>query len=241
MTDATTGFETWSINAINLPEHADNAVHTHEGGIAAGYPGAVVGGTTIYAYMTRPITSVWGLDWVTGGGAETAFRAPVIEDDPVTVAADTESEQPRIVASVEGRECAWIAPTLSPPALDDPSGERMEPLVVSLDDVWAGYGQRAGDDLAFYAEHDVIHPVVWPSLANRVFKVHLVTGPWVHTRSRIWHLDTVRPGDALLIEPWLVDRFDSRAGERALVDIRFSIDGRPVAAVEHEAIVTLSS
>ncbi len=80
-----------------------------------------------------------------------------------------------------------------------------------------------------------------PSLANRVFKLQLVTGAWVHTRSRIRHLGVARPGDTVNIESYLIDRFSSRAGERALVDVRMSIEGKLVAAVEHEAIVALNS
>ncbi len=233
-------FAPWSIKAINLPEHADNPVHTHEGGLAAGFPGAVVGGTTIYAYMTRPVAMAWGPEWVTGGGADTAFRAPVIEDDLVAVTSDETAEAHRIVASVAGRECAWLAPTLTPAEFSSPKGERFEPLVLTLGTEWHDYARRAGDDLALYDEHNIVHPVVWPSLANRVFTTHLVTGPWVHTRSRIAHLGPAHPGDTVVIEVWETDRFQSRSGERAVVDIRFSVDDRPVAAVEHEAIVKLA-
>ncbi|MDW3220041.1 MAG: hypothetical protein R8F63_15615 [Acidimicrobiales bacterium] len=51
--------EPWSIAAVNLAEHADNPVHTEAGGRAAGYDGAVVAGTTIYAYLTRPAAAAW--------------------------------------------------------------------------------------------------------------------------------------------------------------------------------------
>ena len=44
-------------SAVNLPEHADNPVHTVEGGLAAGYDGAVVAGTTVFAYLTRPVAA----------------------------------------------------------------------------------------------------------------------------------------------------------------------------------------
>ena len=44
----------WSTRAINLPDHANNLIHTDEGARAAGFPGALVAGATIYAYMTHP-------------------------------------------------------------------------------------------------------------------------------------------------------------------------------------------
>ncbi len=39
----------WSISAVNLPDHADNLVHTDEGAIAVGFERALVAGTTVYA------------------------------------------------------------------------------------------------------------------------------------------------------------------------------------------------
>ncbi len=236
MTDSS--FAPWSIDAANLAEHADNPVHTLAGGRAAGYDGAVVAGTTIYAYLTRPVAAAWGAGWVTGGACETAFRAPVIEGDTVAVADDGSG---RLVARVGDRECAWVSPTLTSSPLDDPTGAPLEPLVFTLTDRWTGYAARAGEDLGLYREQELVHPVVWPSLANRVFATQLVTGAWVHTRSHIRHLGVARPGDTVTVESYLIDRFASRAGERAVVDIRMRVGDGPVAAVEHEAIVALNS
>ena len=178
----------------------------------------------------------WGAEWVTGGACETAFKAPVLEDDRVEIGTD---ESGRLVASVAGRECASLIPTLASTPLAEPRGDRLDPLEIELSDSWIGYASRAGEDFALYREHGLAHPVVWPSLANRVFRMQLVTGAWVHTRSHIRHLGPARPGDTVKIESFLIDRFTSRAGDRAVVDIRMSVDGRPVAAVEHEAIVAL--
>ena len=81
--------------------------------------------------------------------------------------------------------------------------------------------------------------MTWANLANTVFKENLVTGPWIHVRSRIFHEGLGVPGAAIRTEATLVERFDSRAGERAIVDLRIYADDRPVATVEHEAIIRL--
>ena len=36
------------------------------------------------------------------------------------------------------------------------------------------------------------------------------------------------------------DSFETRSGERAVVDVRMTVDERPVAVVEHEALVRLT-
>ena len=229
-------FPDWSIAAVNLPEHADNPVHTVEGGRAAGYDGAVVAGTTVFAYLTRPVAEAWGREWVVGGGHEVWFRGPVLADERVTVAGGPDE----VTATVGARLCARLVPERRAEPPHEPMGDRLEPLVVELDDRWTGYAARAGEDLTLYDEMDLVHPVVWPSLANRVFATQLVDGAWVHTRSRIRHLGEVAPGATVVVESWELDRFSTRTGERAVVDMRMTVEGRLVGAVEHEAIVRLS-
>ena len=66
-----------------------------------------------------------------------------------------------------------------------------------------------------------------------------VNGPWVHVRSAISHLGPVAANATVDLRSALVDRFDSRAGERVVIDIEASVEGRPVARIEHESIVRL--
>ncbi|GJM39687.1 MAG: hypothetical protein DHS20C19_30540 [Acidimicrobiales bacterium] len=233
--------EPWSIAAVNLAEHADNPVHTEAGGRAAGYDGAVVAGTTIYAYLTRPAAAAWGEDWLRQGSATVRFRAPVLADERVDLVPASGRDDVLVEARLGDTVAATCAVALGHEPPNEPIGTRLEPLALELDDRWVGYAARAGEDLELYDTASIVHPVVWPSLANRVFATQLVDGAWVHTRSEIRHLGLARPGDAVLVEAFEVDRFESRSGERAVVDVRISVDGRPVAAIEHEALVRLNS
>ena len=74
---------TWSVQARNLPEHARNPIHTDAGSRAAGFGTAMVAGTTVYAYLTRPVVDTWGVDWLRGGAALVEFASPVQPDDTV--------------------------------------------------------------------------------------------------------------------------------------------------------------
>lgn len=226
----------WSIRAVNLAEHADNPVHTVAGGLAAGFDGAVVAGTTIYAYLTRPAAAAWGEEWVARGGAEVRFMGPVLADEALEIQPDGQE----LLANVDGvakASCRVTRREERPVSTDPPDGDRLEPLVVELGDRWTGYAARAGEGLGLYADRGIVHPVVWPSLANRVFAMQLVTGPWVHTRSRIVHQGLAAPGEVAVIESWVTRRFTTRSGERAVAEVRITVDDRPVAVLEHEAIV----
>jgi acyl dehydratase len=68
---------------------------------------------------------------------------------------------------------------------------------------------------------------------------HLVDGAWIHTRSRIRHHGIAHVGATATVQATVVDRFDTRSGTRAVLDVAISVDGALVATIEHEAIVAL--
>lgn len=238
MSDAT-ALESWSTTAINLPDHADNKIHTDEGAQAAGFERALVAGTTVYAYMTHPAAAAWGTDWLSSGGGEVRLRRPVFDQDRVECLISHEGDNPVVTATVGGdaRATLELWRSVEAPAMRD--GDELEPVDITLNDTYLDYGARCGDDLTLYAEERIAHPVTWANLANRVFVRNLVTGPWIHTRSKIYHEGLAPAGSHIHVAANLLERFDSRAGERALVDMRVYANDEPVATIEHEAIIVL--
>src|SRR5215213_8618614 len=113
------------------------------------------------------------------------------------------------------------------------AGEVLTPHTVSLDGEWGSdYGARAGDDLFLYAEHGIVHPAVWPALANSVVHAQVARGAWIHLRSIVRHHDLVRAGSAATVRAVVVNRYE-RGGERAVVDVHVEVDGAVVASLEH--------
>ena len=210
---------------------------------AAGFPGALVAGVTTYAYLTHPIVAAWGLDWVANGGGEVRFDAPVFDHDDVTctpvVDGDAVVVEARCGDEDESRATLRAVSNGGPP----PAVREGTPLTsrrVQLGDRWgADYGERVGDDLDVYRREGVVHPAVWPALANHVVGADLVRGPWIHLRSVIRH-HGLAPATAVAdVHAVVVDRSHRRSGERAIVDVLIEVDGRPVASLEHEAIIAL--
>ena len=232
----------WSITAQNLPEHARNPIHTDAGAQAAGFARALVAGVTTYAYLTHPIVAAWGLDWLTRGGGEVRFRRPVFDhdllrctpvvdgDDVIVNAITDEPDQPR--ASLRAVRVAK-----APSAMR--SGEKLASKRVPLTGEWgADYGLRAGDDFALFEERGLVHPAVWPALANHVVHTLVARDSWIHTRSVIRHHSTAAAGSIADVSAVVVRRFQSH-GERAILDVHIEVDGVLVATLEHEAIVAL--
>lgn len=232
----------WAIAAQNLPEHARNAIHTDAGAQAAGFPRALVAGVTTYAYLTHPIAAAWGLDWVARGGGEVRFRRPVFDGDlvrcepspdgdAVVVAARTdEPDQPR--ATFRAVRVGGDAVPMRP-------GEPLLARSIRLEGEWgADYGERAGDGFGLYREHGIVHPAVWPALANHIVHTQVARGSWIHTRSIVRHHSLAPAGATADVDAVVVRRFESH-GERAVLDVRIEVEGTVVATLEHEAIVAL--
>ncbi len=240
-----TTLQSWSVTAANLPEHADNAIHTDVGARAAGFPGALVAGVTTYAYLTHPPAMAWGESWLGGGGCEVRFRHPVLDgdrvdlvigDDPAPTAAATTA----VTAAVGGATKVDARFSEHADRLPRRDGEPLEPIEFTLDQSWSDYGLRAGDDCPLYAALGIAHPSSWPRIANRFCHEQLVDGSWIHVRSRIAHHGLAEVGARIQARAVVADRFESRAGERAVLDVRIAADGVPVASIEHEAIVRLA-
>jgi acyl dehydratase len=230
-----TRFENWSTTAVNLPEHASNTIHTDAGAKAAGFDAALVAGVTTYAYLTHVPAMTWGLDWLHHGGATVRFKHPVLDGDTV----DCTVDQFRVAATVDGhvRATAEFFPIAE--TIDERTGSVLEPIEFDLGQSWCDYGARAGDDCPLYAHHQIAHPTSWPRIANAFFHDQVVTGPWIHVRSRIAHHGVARVGSTMRATATIAERFDSRAGKRAILDVRITADRELVATLDHEAIIEI--
>ncbi len=174
----------WSVQAVNLPEHADNPIHTDAGAAAAGFQRALVAGVTVYAVLTRPVADA-DPDWPRCGAGEVRFRSPVFDGDLIEMAPVHSDAGWTVEARVAGalRASLVVLTDFDRAAAFEGAGlQVLAPLSVVLDGTYADYGQRSGDDLALY-DDGTVHPSVWLKLANRVFR--RTAGEWsmgAHTK-----------------------------------------------------------
>lgn len=236
----------WSIVARNLPDHASNPIHTDAGARAAGFPRALVAGVTTYTYCVHPIAEHWGLEWARSGSAEVSFASPVFDAEtlsfPVTFdGADNLHLEVRVdrsdrpLVQVDSRRLASSRPIRS-----RGETETLEPMTVDLDGEFdPRYAARAGDDLDLFRTAGVVHPGVWPRLANHMFHAQLANGAWIHTRSHIRHHALAPLGAKAVVRGRVFDRF-VRRGLRAVADIEIAVEGVVVASIEHEAIIDVT-
>jgi hypothetical protein len=237
------------VRAVNLAEHARNPIHTDAGARAAGFDRALVAGVTTYAYLTHVPAAAWGEPWIRSGGGEVRFRAPVFVDDEICctprsvdggspAGADDAVTVDALVD--DDARATFVAVRSSGPAPAMRDGERLATRRVELvGEFGQDYGSRAGDDLDLYRACGIVHPAVWPALANLVVHSDVARGSWVHTRSIVRHHATADAGSTAVVTGVVVERFSTRAGERAVLDVQIEVAGTVVATLEHEAIVAL--
>lgn len=232
----------WTIIAQNLPEHARNPIHTNAGAQAAGFPRALVAGVTTYAYMTHPVVAAWGIDWLKSGGGEFRFRKPVFDNDVVTCEPTDTSDGLRIdVITAEPKDARAFLRAVRNAGTAQPlrDGEKLQNSSYVLSDTFGSdYGARAGDDFSIYRDNGIVHPAVWPALANDVVYNQVARGSWIHMRSIVRHHALAHEGATAELSSVVVRRFESH-GERAILDVHISVEGVVVASLEHEAIVAL--
>ena len=96
----------------------ENKIHDDATARRYGFPGALVPGVTIYAYMTEPLAAAFGAAWLGRGTASVRFVKPVLEGDELTVTGTIVARDARgITATLTARtpstpECATLTATI---------------------------------------------------------------------------------------------------------------------------------
>lgn len=247
----------WSVVARNLPEHASNPIHTDAGARAQGFERALVAGVTSYLFAVHPLVEAWGLDWIARGSAGVRFRSPVFHEDQLQIVPEPQADEsvrvelfsarsPLPLVTVEGFAPEPTGAASAKDATDGGGflrreGERLQTIDVILKgEFGSDYANRAGDDIVErISSEGVVHPAVWPAIANRVFHAQVARGSWIHTRSFVRHHSLAFAGETVTVDSTVVQRF-VRSGERAIADVVIRVGERVVATLEHEAIIDLS-
>ena len=84
----------YRVKARNTSAGGENPMHDDAGARARGFPGALVPGVTVYAYMTQPLAAAFGAAWLTRGTASVRFVKPVLEGEELTVSGTVISRDP---------------------------------------------------------------------------------------------------------------------------------------------------
>jgi acyl dehydratase len=108
----------YRVKARNTALGGENPIHDDRVARGYGFPGGLVPGVTVYAYLTHPLVAAFGAAWLERGTASVRFLRPVLEGEEVTVTGSVISRDPRGVAAALAAgtattpECAVLAATI---------------------------------------------------------------------------------------------------------------------------------
>ncbi len=75
----------YRVTAKGLGANPENKIHTDEVARTLGFSGGLVGGTTVYAYMTHPLVERLGEAWFSRGRAELTLFKPAYNGDLLNI------------------------------------------------------------------------------------------------------------------------------------------------------------
>jgi hypothetical protein len=97
----------------------ENKIHSDDVARSLGFSGGLVGGTTVYSYMTHRLVERFGESWLGGGSSELTLFKPAYDGDALTMrtsAAEQEAESDCVLAlNGEGTELARLETRLAAP------------------------------------------------------------------------------------------------------------------------------
>lgn len=78
----------YRVKARNTSAHGENKIHDDAVARQYGFPGGLVPGVTVYAYLTHPLVEALGHPWLERGTATVRFLKPIVEGEEVAIAGE---------------------------------------------------------------------------------------------------------------------------------------------------------
>jgi acyl dehydratase len=256
----------YRVTARNTSAASENRIHDDAVARQYGFPGGLVPGCTVYAYMTHPLVAALGAAWLERGSASVRFVKPVLHGETIAIgptAGGEGAELALVVRNAAGEECALLGAALpgaaeAPPALagyprapapaERPAASRAELAggrVMSTAELMcdaaqaAAYADKVGEDLAIYrGEGGLVHPGVYLEQANRSLSGTVRVGPWIHVASAVRHFSAARVGERLETRGRVSAQWERKGREMVELDLLLVAvpTERVIALIRHTAI-----
>ncbi|MDZ7675555.1 MAG: hypothetical protein U5K30_10860 [Acidimicrobiales bacterium] len=246
------------VAAFNTATESANRMHNDAVAATYGYKGGLVPGVDVWAYMTRPCTDRWGLDFLERGIMDATFIAPVYDGEQLTVRLEDDGtlqvmgpdDEVRVTGSaqlVDGPEDLpppGKLPTVEVPYDPPPaSAEALAPGTVlgklrykHYTDPAAEYLDAIRETSPLYQAGRIGHPGVLARQANYVLASSVKLGPWIHVSTKSWHRGVVNAGDMVETRGVVVDEFEKNGHRYVDLDVEIAANEAPVWSARHRAI-----
>jgi hypothetical protein len=120
----------YRVSARNTSAGHENKIHDDAVARRYGFPGGLVPGVTVYAYLTHPLVATLGAAWLARGTASVRFQRPILDGEEVVVSGAITARAPDglsatlTASTTTSGACATLAATL-PAGLPTPVNTRL--------------------------------------------------------------------------------------------------------------------
>lgn len=237
------------VRAVNTAADSENRIHDDRIAAEYGFRRGLVPGVTIYGYMASAAIAKLGQEWLEFGAMDVRFFEPYYDGEEVEVsAADQGNRLIKVNAAARATGLAWIKdapgttdypPEQPAPAQVSPSRETIrtgivlgtiektlnlfEPGVSAPLDPWIGPARHA-------------HPAILLALANEILMRNYALGPWIHSSSEVRNSSAARDGEQLQVRGKIVDAYERKGHEFAVLDVAILSGARLVSRIRHTVI-----
>jgi len=254
----------YAVRAHNTAVDSSNRMHADDTARTYGFRGGLVPGVDVYAYMTNPLVTAWGLAWLDRGTMSARFLHPVYDGDEVVVtgaplvgAVDASLE----LRDPTGELCASATASLPPVDAERPavhsvprgalpsarpraSATSLAPGRV-LGSLVAGFhADRADAYLGdvrerspLYRDERVAHPGWLLRFANSILVANVELGPWIHVSSDVTHHAVVHDGQRVETRARVIDEYERKGHRFVELDVLLVADGTTSAMRSHHTAI----
>ena len=252
--------QAYRVSAYNTSKHSENKIHDDTVARRYGFPGGLVPGVDVLAYMLHMPVARWGRDFLERGLIEARFLKPVYDGEIAEVRAVEDAGGLTLEVQSRGDLCATgtaSLPATAPAyALNDfvaaSAVRERKPVSSTSYEVgkWLGSIPRdwaanaAKEYLAEIRETDPIytreslgHPGLLPRIMNKVLVDNAILGPWIHVGSKMQLLSAGKVGDELTARAKVVGNYEKKGHRFVELDALVVANGTtPLAHIWHIAI-----
>lgn len=247
--------------AINHSEASENRIHSDEVAARYGFRGGLVPGVAVFGYMTHPLTSQLGADWLGHAQLSVRLLKPAYDGERLNIAmtqptpescqVDCLNDQQILLARLNV-EIPSMLPPMDPLAAVEGAISAPERVDIGWDVItleqpfpaisWTvteddnrTYSQHVADDLQVYKD-GVAHPHFIQHWCNQVLSRRFIMPAWIHAGTEMTFRRTLRVGDLVEIRAIPTDKWERKGHEFIKVYIAFMVDGEPAVEASHTAI-----
>ncbi len=240
----------YRVKAVNTAVGTENKIHSDEAA-KYGFRAGLVPGTTVYGYMTVPVVSRFGREWLDHGRMELRLEKPFYDGEMVEVriqedgrslqvsAADERGEVRAVAtATLEAGEYTIVPPRGELPAERPPASEATMTAGRVLGSLKEQLPPWPGDPLEIYRGTGALaHPEALLTLANQIVSRNFVISPWIHTASDVRCRRAAVPGESVTVRGAIREVYERKGHHFMKLDVCVvAEDGGAIQEILHTAI-----